>query len=70
MQRPQLKKIEDIDFTRLKAILEEYLDECERGDEDTDTDHFIMEEVVSAFYGKDVWKYVNQAYLAEEEDDE
>lgn len=59
MQRPKVKDIADIDFTNLISTLESYLDEEENMDEDTDTLHYVFEEALKAFYGRDVFNYVN-----------
>jgi len=51
--------IDNPKLDNLKALCEEYLDEVERGDEDTDTKHYLFEAAMEAFYGKEVWEYIN-----------
>lgn len=57
MTRPT--PIDNPNVESIKALCEEYLDEVERGDEDTDTKHYLFEAAMEAFYGKDVWKFIN-----------
>jgi hypothetical protein len=45
--------------TNLLKTCEAYLDECENKEIDSDTEHFIFEEVMGFIYGKDIWSYVN-----------
>lgn len=42
----------------LLTTCERYLDEEENGDCDTDTKHYIFEEVMNLIYSKDVWDYL------------
>ncbi len=68
MHRPKPLDKEQINLDKLICILEEYLDECERGDEDTDTTHYIFEEALMAVYGRNVFDYANKAYINEDEE--
>lgn len=57
IKRPKLLDNPNVDG--IKALCEDYLDEVELGVEDTDTQHYLFEAAMEAFYGKDVWKFIN-----------
>lgn len=48
-------------FKKLKEVCEDYMKflRSEEYHSDNDFDHFIYEAAMEAFYGKDVWKYIN-----------
>ena len=61
-KRPDI--IESPDLSQLRETVIEYMDAVESvesgGYIDEDFVHYVFEEAVGAFYGKDVWKYVNE----------
>jgi len=57
-ERPKL--VDKPNFSRLLAVLDQHLDEVAAGQEDDDTEHFIYEEVLKAFYGKNVFEWMNK----------
>jgi hypothetical protein len=52
--------IESPDLSKLKRLLELYMDDVS-GDENPDEDypHWIFESVLETFFGKEVWDYIN-----------
>jgi hypothetical protein len=59
---PKMIADEKIDLSSLKKVVNEYM-ECVVSDkhhEDNDWEQFIYEETLKAFYGKDVFKFINK----------
>ena len=56
MNRPILNKTPDLN--EVMRQLESYLDEEESGYVDDDTDHYIMEALLEAFYGHEIFEYL------------
>lgn len=49
------------DSKQLETVVNEYLTECEKGGYvDDDIKHFIFEEALQYFYGKNVFEYLRQ----------
>lgn len=67
-QKPEKKQ--EKDFSKLEKIVDEYMDEIQKTEQFSndeshyfcgeELEHYIFEEVIVAFYGKDVWKYINE----------
>lgn len=58
MNRPKPNKyFERRHFEQLEELCELMIDERESGTEDTDTKHYIYEEVLNLIYGKEIWNY-------------
>ena len=61
-KRPDI--IESPDLSQLRETVIEYMNAVESvesgGYIDEDFIHYVFEEAVGAFYGEDVWKYVNE----------
>jgi hypothetical protein len=56
---PTIREIPDI--TRLQKVVMEYMRQVVSDDSvDEDLSHYIFEEAMMAFYGRDVWKYINK----------
>jgi hypothetical protein len=56
---PTIREIPDI--TRLQKVVMEYMRQVVSDDYvDEDLSHYIFEEAMMAFYGRDVWKYINK----------
>jgi len=57
-------QIKDPDLTTLRATLKEYMDAVEGvksgGYVDEDFTHYIEEETLKAFYGPDVYDYIDE----------
>jgi hypothetical protein len=65
--REELKKPETVknpDLSQLKKICQQYIDAVASGNycDDTNSDykHYIFEEAITAFFGKDVFNYINK----------
>lgn len=58
-QRPQPLPPEEVDLTALRAALEAHIEEIATDGSDTDTPHYIFEAALEAFYGKEIWSWVN-----------
>ncbi len=53
--------LDNPNFECLKKLCQLYIDELDDvGYADDDTKHYIFEEAMMAFFGKDVWKYINE----------
>jgi hypothetical protein len=56
---PTIREIPDI--ARLQKVVMEYMRQVVSDDSvDEDLSHYIFEEAMMAFYGRDVWKYINK----------
>lgn len=57
-----IKPVSLRDFSCLEATVTEYIEFVQSEDyhEDSDHDHYIFEEAVTAFYGKDVFDKINK----------
>lgn len=49
------------DFTALQKVCQDYIDALAKDgyDADDDFDHYIYEEAITAFFGKEVWRFIN-----------
>ncbi len=58
-QRPKI--LENPDIKKLRNAVEQYVDfvASEEYCEDNDFDHYIFEDVMTAFYGEDFWAWHN-----------
>lgn len=66
--KPQKKQ--EKDFSELEELVDDYMNEIEKTEQFADDkthyfvgeklEHYIFEAVLHAFYGKDVWKYINE----------
>ena len=57
---PNIIPTEKVVFTNLIKVVDAYIDEVEnQGYADDDFEHYIYEEALKAFYGKDVFKWIN-----------
>lgn len=51
-------------FDELKKLCEEYINVVdEDGYEDDDLTSFIFEKAIEAFYGKDIWEWVDEKLM-------
>jgi hypothetical protein len=57
VSRPKQKL--EVDFERFRNLLESYVNKWSTLGLQDDDEHFIFEEVVEAFYGKDFWQWYN-----------
>ena len=59
MRKPKLR--ENVDLTNLRCMVIDHMRSFSSGEyhEDSDEEHYLYEELLEAFYGKDVWKYIN-----------
>jgi len=48
------------DFSKVRKACETHIQELMNGEVDTDAEHYIYETAMEAFYGKDVWDWVNK----------
>lgn len=57
-------EIESPNWDRVRSTAKAYMDAVEGarsgGYVDEDLNHYLFEEVMTALYGKDVWKYINE----------
>ena len=60
MKIPEIKNVEDIDFTQVEKSVRDYIEviSIPGNIEDAET-NYIFEEVMEAFFGKGYWKWHN-----------
>jgi len=54
------EKILEPDFDELRALVDEYIDALSIHERYKDIEAYVFEAAIEAFYGKDVWGWVNQ----------
>lgn len=52
--------LDNPDLSNLKYMLSEYMKNAGNGGNREDDDHYIFEEVMMAFYGRNVFDYLNK----------
>jgi Holliday junction resolvase RusA-like endonuclease len=57
LSRPQVLAKPDYDDL-MKSVID-HLDDIEAGTEDDDSQHYLYETLLEAFYGTDIWKWIN-----------
>jgi hypothetical protein len=58
MEKPRL--IENPNLEKLRELANRNLDTIVAGKEEHEEEHFIYEEVMEAFYGPQVWTFINK----------
>ena len=60
MKIPEIKNVEDIDFTQVEKSVRDYIEviSIPGNVEDAET-NYIFEEVMEAFFGEDYWNWHN-----------
>ena len=48
------------DLESLKQCIKDYIELVAKDEEDEDDKQWIFETALEAFYGKDIWKWINQ----------
>jgi hypothetical protein len=57
LSRPQV--LAKPNYDDLMKSVEDYLDDVEAGTVDDDSQHYLYETLLEAFYGNDIWKWIN-----------
>jgi len=58
MKKPKL--IKNPDLSGVIEQVKEYMKEVSKGYVDDDTEHYLFEAVLEAFYGENVWEWHNK----------
>jgi len=60
MTKPKPLKKENMKFDEVIKLAKENINEIAKGeDQDSDTKHYIYEEVMEAVFGENVWEWIN-----------
>lgn len=63
MQKPTTRNPNPDDLRKLEALVQYYIDDLDNGemheDDQQDREHYIFEAAMEAFYGRNVWKWIN-----------
>lgn len=59
MNTPKMIEDNKLDLSQLKKQVKDYVERTDCDHIDCDCTHYMFEEAITTFYGKDIWDYIN-----------